>query len=922
MKKILILAICFYQTTIFSNNSLVEYFEKSLKSDSSQVEIDKLIKAAVRSNNFKKFKVIKENEEYRIKSIIEKSLELKIPKNSIDPFTHSLLSELKILSSNDDSLRNTKKEIRSILKNSGYSAQLKVNTKQRLNNLEIVNVKVSSTFQKILFKAPAPSVRIKKHFFSEFFKHASFKEAFSREKKNFQNSTQYTLHKAYPQNQIAMKSILEKTKEHFRERNYLNLKAFYVFKNQNLELSFQNTQKIFIQIYGMKHFWESKVKKEILKENKESSSEFSPERAQEMILNKYKQNGFVDASVELKTKNNEKAIHYSFHISEGEQYFINKIDLVDLNTNIPENIIQKIVSRWKKNIQGPFGKLYFSQEVVDTSLPTLLDNLKEEGFWNAKIIDHKIYSKRTPQIKNIQILVNSNKRHQIRKVTLKKSPDNSINKALSKLLKSKKIYYSDTKRIQGELLEACTSLSYLKCTIEKTFHKIKNGKKSIDLDLEFTVKTGKKVFFNELIIDGLKKTQEELIQNIQKKHLTQNEELNPEKISDFRASLFETNLFKNIQYKFVNQKVSTEFDTKNIYLNFSEKAPGSIEFGPGFRTDLGLIAFWEFKYNNLFGLNKGVLLRGQLSRQVFQNYEFPEQFHTFVFTNPYFFNFDTQFRFELSYTKDNKHVYNSNTIFSNGSTVIDGYNLEELKAEFRFEKRFHKHLRLFWTPYSYSQPRIFDIAGTSTTPQSYDIALTKILLSLDYRDNIFTPKKGFHANLESEYSSPELGSSEEANYFMSSLDLKQYIPMPRNSVLALNLAYSRLWVLGNTSQPFPLNKRLQLGGRDSLRFLTPNSLNNNDPNALDQDSWQLRSEYRMNILDSWGLAFFFEGGHLNTIRSSGALSVPASLGFKYGAGIGLRYLTPVGPLSVDLAKNLNPLANENDYRIELSIGSF
>ncbi len=42
---------------------------------------------------------------------------------------------------------------------------------------------------------------------------------------------------------------------------------------------------------------------------------------------------------------------------------------------------------------------------------------------------------------------------------------------------------------------------------------------------------------------------------------------------------------------------------------------------------------------------------------------------------------------------------------------------------------------------------------------------------------------------------------------------------------------------------------------------------------------------------------------------------------KYAAGVGLRYMTPVGPVGVDIGIPLNPISGHKDnYHINFSIG--
>lgn len=68
-------------------------------------------------------------------------------------------------------------------------------------------------------------------------------------------------------------------------------------------------------------------------------------------------------------------------------------------------------------------------------------------------------------------------------------------------------------------------------------------------------------------------------------------------------------------------------------------------------------------------------------------------------------------------------------------------------------------------------------------------------------------------------------------------------------------------------------------------------------------------EYDFNILPNWKLALFIDAGN--------AFLDFKDYDLKTGAGIGIRWLSPLGPLRVDLASGLE---NDNDLRIHITMG--
>jgi translocation and assembly module TamA len=75
------------------------------------------------------------------------------------------------------------------------------------------------------------------------------------------------------------------------------------------------------------------------------------------------------------------------------------------------------------------------------------------------------------------------------------------------------------------------------------------------------------------------------------------------------------------------------------------------------------------------------------------------------------------------------------------------------------------------------------------------------------------------------------------------------------------------------------------------------------------------AEVRVRITPTIGIVPFLDFG---TASRSSLPNFSDYIG--YGAGIGLRYLTPVGPIRLDVATPLNPRPGDSRYAIYVSIG--
>jgi translocation and assembly module TamA len=81
---------------------------------------------------------------------------------------------------------------------------------------------------------------------------------------------------------------------------------------------------------------------------------------------------------------------------------------------------------------------------------------------------------------------------------------------------------------------------------------------------------------------------------------------------------------------------------------------------------------------------------------------------------------------------------------------------------------------------------------------------------------------------------------------------------------------------------------------------------------------ELGLELRIKVTDSIGIVPFLDAGQVyDTVYPDFSVDTP----LRYGAGLGLRYYTAIGPVRLDVAVPLNPReTNDNDFEIYISLG--
>jgi outer membrane protein assembly complex protein YaeT len=186
----------------------------------------------------------------------------------------------------------------------------------------------------------------------------------------------------------------------------------------------------------------------------------------------------------------------------------------------------------------------------------------------------------------------------------------------------------------------------------------------------------------------------------------------------------------------------------------------------------------------------------------------------------------------------------------------------------------------------------------------------------DTRDDIIDPHRGFFTSAAIEYAFPFVRA--KANFMKEYVQGAYYIPLSARTVVALSGRVGLIQPLGDTDDvDVPLSERFTAGGENTHRAFPLDLLGNL---CVDEDEGPdcqptllqrgkdapilplggsglllFNAEYRFPIFSSVGGAVFVDAG--NVYRSTRMIRFND---LRYGAGLGIRYLSPVGPLRVDI----------------------
>lgn len=207
---------------------------------------------------------------------------------------------------------------------------------------------------------------------------------------------------------------------------------------------------------------------------------------------------------------------------------------------------------------------------------------------------------------------------------------------------------------------------------------------------------------------------------------------------------------------------------------------------------------------------------------------------------------------------------------------------------------------------------LVNIGDTNTVAGSLSFGF-----SWDTRDQVVTPRKGASLQGILELASKTLGS--ETNY-QRMIVRSSYHHSFDNGWLRSHLGFEGglLTRLGSDPFEFPTNKRFFPGGENSIRGYKEGEASPLDPEGtqIGAEAYALAHvELELALSDSLSIVVFTDGLWATPYVDSG--SDGESL---YSSGLGLRYSTPLGPLRLEYAHNLNPRPTDPDGTLHVSVG--
>ena len=216
---------------------------------------------------------------------------------------------------------------------------------------------------------------------------------------------------------------------------------------------------------------------------------------------------------------------------------------------------------------------------------------------------------------------------------------------------------------------------------------------------------------------------------------------------------------------------------------------------------------------------------------------------------------------------------------------------------------------------SYGLAMRFDQVTQQNRTDTFSLVSFPVSLRVDRSNDLLNPTRGWRFNA---HATPFIDAGGTGSYFLKTeVGATHYWPVGDEERLVIANRVRWGAIVGATLDSIPANERYYSGGGSSLRgynFRTVSPLDGDTPiggRSVLEGSIELRRA----ITDALGVVAFLDAG-------AAFDSEYPDFGetVRYGTGLGLRYLTPIGPLRFDVAVPLNKRGIDDRYEIYLSIG--
>lgn len=620
--------------------------------------------------------------------------------------------------------------------------------------------------------------------------------------------------------------------------------------------------------------------------------EANAKEASERIKAYYESKSYFDTIVEYKIKNldNTDGLELEFIVNRGENIVIDNVYLSGAKKLSYSDIEPAVVNKEKEFMGWMWGRNDGKLKIFELSNDSarISDEYMKKGYLDVQVSPPYLKTYTDTYQANLTYFIKEGKPYKIQSISIENPLfDEKKNSETTKDLRSsvgKTINIEDIRKDVKTIETQSADLGY---AFVEVYPDIQKNDQTQEVIVVFKVIPHDKVYIRNVIISGNSRTVDRVVRR--ELYVTEGNLYNRTDLSESRNALRRTSYFDDVNIK--EEKVDdTHID---LIVNVKEASTGAISGGIGYGSSDGLLLNASLSDTNIFGsgIKSSVsvdksddTLSGRISLIDPRVRDSDYSLGGSLYSNDYEWDnySEKNYGFDITIGRQFARYYN----------VSLTYNLEQSDI-------YHLSPTLLRTGYELGKS-----IKSSITPA----------ITFNNTDDYYLPRSGIIASTSLEYAGlggdqEFISSSSRFNFYQG---LQDYIGY--DLIYRYKASFYKVWNEGY----LPINQRIYLGGIRSIRGFESRSVS-------PKNEWGDEVGGTIAFANSLELSFPL----IDRIKLRG------SVFFDYGmigrknldeiqrmsTGVGIEWITPIGPLQLVFAKPLNDKKGDDTNTFEFNLGT-
>lgn len=648
-----------------------------------------------------------------------------------------------------------------------------------------------------------------------------------------------------------------------------------------------------ISFSGNQEFWDRTLRKDLVLFESGNRSDIGLKKSVKKIEERYRNAGYLEAHVSIleKTKYEDKDSlrTITFVIDEGPKSTVRSLRIEGSRAFDEEKIRKQMLTR----TPGFLEEGVYTPKELEEDITVIKSLYAGEGFTNAAIADDVRLSSDKTDV-DVALSITEGVRTTVSSITIEGITvltKEEAHKAL--LLKEGEPFRSYLIRSdENALAQLISEKGYPHVKVRGTVAISDDKAKA---DITYRAEEGPYVSTGETYYTGNFRTKETILDN--ELELKTGDPFSLTKMLRGQRNIRNMDIFDNVRFKTIGLKEKA--DTVNLIAEVTEKKSYFVELGGGYESDRGFFAQTKAGDHNLFGRNKYCWIGGETSQIGYRG--------DVGLTEPSLFG---------SRTSMSLDVYAERVEEFNQDFGIKSYGVS-----IGLTRTWYKHVTTGLTVHLQQREQYmlesWDPATSSFTEDEFkerSILVTTPSVTYDTRDSFIRPRKGIYSLVSVDVSKGLENSLDD--FLKYRFDIRFFTTSLHRLTLAFIGRAGHISPYGSKGT-IPQDQLFYLGGTTDVRGFDENMLRfDEEENPVGGKTALSGSiEARIDLGHNVELAPFYDTGSVrHTSDESGSGS------FRSSVGIGLRYITPIGPIGLLYGHKLDRRDGESAGRFHFSIG--